>query len=85
MATKINESTEFSIPLKTLVSLLAVVAVGVWAYFVVIERITFLEHTVTKLQEDIQEHEIKQKEYHSTIDDLNLRILELEVLQRTNK
>lgn len=88
MATKLNESTEFSIPLKSLISLIAAVAVGVWVYFAITERITFLEHTVRMLQEEIKDHDDwinnfqPPKEVQVTVDrvrELELRLLELEV------
>ena len=40
----INDSTAIKIPLANLISLLAATAVASYAYFGVIERVTFLEH-----------------------------------------
>lgn len=37
---KLNEDSEFTIPLKNIVGLVAFTVVAVWAYFGVIERIT---------------------------------------------
>jgi hypothetical protein len=47
---KISDSTAISMPMRNLISILAAVAVGVWAYFGVIERLNKLE-TVTQLAE----------------------------------
>ena len=47
---KISDSTAISMPMRNLLSILAAVAVGVWAYFGVIERLNNLE-TKTQLSE----------------------------------
>ena len=47
---KISDQTSVSMPMRNLLSIVAAVAVGVWAYFGVIERLNKLE-TVTKLAE----------------------------------
>ena len=47
---KISDSTAISMPMRNLLSILAAVGVGVWAYFGVIERLNKLE-TVTQLAE----------------------------------
>ena len=47
---KISDSTAISMPMRNLISILAAVGVGVWAYFGVIERLNNLE-TVTQLAE----------------------------------
>ena len=44
MASKLNEGSEFTIPLKNLLGLVAFTAISVWAYFGIIERLAFLEH-----------------------------------------
>ena len=40
---KVSEQTNVQMPLKTVVSLISLVAVGTWAYFGLIQRITELE------------------------------------------
>jgi len=47
---KISENTSVSLPIRNLLAIVAAVAIGVWAYFGIIERITLLE-TADKLQE----------------------------------
>ena len=47
---KISENTSVSLPIRNLLAIVGVVAIGVWAYFGIIERITLLE-TADKLQE----------------------------------
>ena len=47
---KISDSTSISMPMRNLLSILAAVGIGVWAYFGVIERLNNLE-TKTQLSE----------------------------------
>ena len=47
---KISENTSVSLPIRNLLAIVGAVAIGVWAYFGIIERITLLE-TADKLQE----------------------------------
>ena len=47
---KISDQTSISMPMRNLISILAAVGIGVWAYFGVIERLNKLE-TVTQLAE----------------------------------
>ena len=43
-ATKLNEASEITIPLRNLISMIAFTAVSVWVYFGLTERISFLEN-----------------------------------------
>ena len=52
---KISENTSISMPMKNLVSIIGAVAVGVWAYFGVIERINKLETDNTLIQKDLDQ------------------------------
>jgi len=52
----ISDNTAISMPVRSMLAIIGAVAVGVWAYFGVLERITMLE-TTSKLQEkDMQGH-----------------------------
>ena len=51
---KISDNTAISMPMRNLLSIVAAVAVGVWAYFGVIERLNNLE-TKTTLDENALE------------------------------
>jgi hypothetical protein len=51
MATKIGEDSEFTVPLKNLLGLVAATAIGVWAYFGIIERLTLLEMNQARIEE----------------------------------
>ena len=45
-ATRLNEASEVTIPLRNLISMIAFTAVSVWVYFGLTERISFLEHNL---------------------------------------
>ena len=49
----ISENTAISMPMRNLISIVAAVAVGVWAYFGVLERITMLETKSTLAEKDL--------------------------------
>ena len=57
MASKLNEGSEFTIPLKNLIGLIAFTGLTVWGYFGVIERLAFLEHEQEMHWEEIQEND----------------------------
>ena len=49
----ISDQTAISMPMRNLISIVAAVAVGVWAYFGVLERITMLETKSTLAEKDL--------------------------------
>ena len=51
----ISDNTAISMPMRNLLSIVAAVAVGVWAYFGVLERITMLETKSTLAEKDLQQ------------------------------
>ena len=51
----ISENTAISMPMRNLISIVAAVAVGVWAYFGVLERITMLETKSTLAEKHLQQ------------------------------
>ena len=53
----ISDSTAVSMPMKNLLAIIAAVAVGVWAYFGVIERLNKLETNTTLLTKDLEQAE----------------------------
>ena len=57
MANKLNEGSEFTIPLKNLISLIAVTGIAVWGYFGIEERLSFLEHQTEMMQVEIEEND----------------------------
>ena len=50
---KISDSTAISMPMRNLLSILAAVGIGVWAYFGVIERLNNLETKSTLAEKDL--------------------------------
>ena len=59
---KVSSNTSVSMPMKNLISIVGAVAVGVWAYFGVIERINTLEtdnHLIKKDLDKAVEFSIK--------------------------
>ena len=52
----ISDQTSISMPMKNLMSIVAAVAVGVWAYFGVLERITMLETKSQLSEKDLNQH-----------------------------
>ena len=51
----ISDQTAISMPMRNLISIVAAVAVGVWAYFGVLERITMLETKSTLAEKDLMQ------------------------------
>ena len=51
---KISDKTAISMPMRNLFSILAAVAVGVWAYFGVIERLNNVETQNTLMKSDLE-------------------------------
>ena len=59
---KVSENTSIDMPLKNLLSIVGAVAIGVWAYFGIVERINQLEtdnHLIKKDLEGAVEFSIK--------------------------
>ncbi len=54
---KVSDSTSISMPMRNLLSILAAVAVGVWAYFGVIERLNNLETKTQLAEKDLTQTE----------------------------
>jgi len=51
----ISESTAVSMPMKNLIAIISAVAMGVWAYFGVLERITMLETKAQLAEKDLMQ------------------------------
>jgi hypothetical protein len=52
---RVSSETAVSMPMKNLIAIIGAVAVGVWAYFGVIERLNKLETGGTLLEKDLQQ------------------------------
>lgn len=53
---KLSENTEVSLPLRNILSMIAAVAVGTWAYFGIIERLNQLETEQTMMHADLEQN-----------------------------
>lgn len=89
MANKINEGSEFTIPLKNLLSLIAFTGIAVWAYFGIVERIAFLEHNQEMISVEVEENDtwidnfkppVEVQDTIKRVRELELKVKELEVI-----
>jgi agmatine/peptidylarginine deiminase len=94
VATRLNEASEVTIPLRNLISMIAFTAVSVWVYFGLTERLSFLEHEQEMMMVEIEENddwiddfqppaEVKEnikrvRELELVITTLNIRVERLE-------
>ena len=51
---KVSENTSIDMPLKNLLSIVGAVAIGVWAYFGIVERINQLETDNHLIKKDLE-------------------------------
>jgi len=53
MATKLNENTELSMPIRNLMAMVVGAAIGTWAYFGIIERLNTIENKFILMEADL--------------------------------
>ena len=53
---RVSSDSAVSMPMKNLIAIISAVAMGVWAYFGVLERITMLETKSTLSEKDLNQH-----------------------------
>ena len=53
---ELSDNTSISMPVRNMLAIIAAVAVGAWAYFGVLERITMLETKAQLTEKDINQH-----------------------------
>ena len=53
MATKLNENTELSMPIRNLIAMVVGAAIGTWAYFGIIERLNTIENKIILMEADL--------------------------------
>lgn len=80
-ATKLNEASEITIPLRNLISMIAFTAVSVWVYFGLTERISFLEHNLELTMAEVEENDnwIDDFQPQKSVQDTVGRVHELEI------
>ena len=54
---KLSDNSNISIPLRNLISMIALTGLSVWLYFGLTERITFLEHQMEMLTIEVEEND----------------------------
>ena len=54
---KLSDTSEFTIPLKNLLGLIAGTAVSVWAYFGIMERLAFVENDISAMFVEVEEND----------------------------
>ena len=54
---KLSDTSEFTIPLKNLLGLIACTAVSVWAYFGIMERLAFVENDIAAMFIEVEEND----------------------------
>ena len=52
---RVSDNTAISMPMRNLISILGAVAVGVWAYFGIIERINSIENDNVLMKKDLDQ------------------------------
>ena len=78
---KVSENTSISMPIRNMLAIVTAVAIGVWAYFGVIERLNQLETADILFQEDLlkkAEQEPKNLEMYMLIEHLASQIESIE-------
>jgi len=56
VATKINENTELSMPIRNLMAMVVGGAIGTWAFFGIIERLNSIENKFVLIEADLNQN-----------------------------
>ena len=80
-ATRSNEASEVTIPLRNLISMIAFTGVSVWVYFGLVERIAFLGHNLELTMQEVEENDnwIDEFEPPKSVQDTVARVHDLEI------
>jgi hypothetical protein len=80
-ATRLNEASEVTIPLRNLISMIAFTGVSVWVYFGLVERIAFLEHNLELTMQEVEENDnwIDEFEPPKSVQDTVKKMQQLEI------
>ena len=84
---KINENTSVALPIRNLLAIIGAVAIGVWAYFGVIERVNNLETRNKLFEQDLLEASTQKpidQEQFMLIEDLYKTVEKLQSTQEMN-
>jgi len=77
---KLSDESNISIPLRNLISMIAVTALSVWLYFGLTERLSMLEHNFDLLAVEVEENDnwIDEWSPPASVQDTIKRVQELE-------
>ena len=64
---KVSDNTSIDMPIRNLLSIVVAVAIGVWAYFGVIARVTTIETSLVLAEKDLEKVKQKDEETRSKI------------------
>ncbi len=80
-ATRLNEASEVTIPLRNLISMIAFTGVSVWVYFGLVERIAFLEHNLELTMQEVEENDswIDDFQPPQSVQNTVIRVQQLEI------
>jgi hypothetical protein len=53
MSLKVSDNTSISMPIRNMLAIIGAVAVGVWAYFGIVERLNLLENKSVLIEKDM--------------------------------
>ena len=78
---KVSENSNISIPLRNLISMIALTGLSVWLYFGLTERITFLEHQMEMLTIEVEENDTWIDEWQppESVKESIMRMREIEI------
>jgi uncharacterized membrane protein YheB (UPF0754 family) len=76
---KISDNTSVAMPMRNLISIVIAVAIGVWGYFGIVERVTRLETSDTLMEADLL------KKADQTPKNLEIFMLIEELFKQTDK
>ena len=84
---KISENTSVSLPIRNLLAIVGAVAVGVWAYFGIVERLNQLETKNQLFEQDLLEASVQKpidQEQFMLLEHIAQQVEKLEKTQEQN-
>ena len=65
----VDDNTAVAMPIRNMLAIIAAVAVGVWSYFGIVERLNKLETNHTLLEKDITQMDEQHKQTVNTVEE----------------
>ena len=77
----ISDDSHINIPLRNLISMIAITGLSVWLYFGLTERLTMLEHEMEKILIEVEENDtwIDEWEPAESVQESIVRLREIEI------